>query len=68
MHEDNDWGISLVSEDVGDEGAGGSQAVAEGISTAYSYGQQAEEVSRGAEQEESQEESLEELMAKMQKL
>merc|ERR1712126_135867 len=37
VHEDNEWGISLVDEDVGDVGAGGSQEIATGISTAYSY-------------------------------
>merc|ERR1711936_197698 len=40
VHEDNDWGISLVDEDVGDVGAGGSQQLATGISTAYSFNQQ----------------------------
>ena len=57
VHEDNDWGISLVDEDEGDVGAGGSQPVATGISTAYSYKEPGAAV-----------ESLEERMAKMGKL
>jgi len=67
VHEDNDWGISLVDEDVGDVGAGGSQQVATGISTAYSYKEPApvEEVEEATEDTG---ESLEELMAKMGKL
>merc|ERR1712066_935390 len=61
VHEDNDWGISLVDEDVGDVGAGGSQQLATGISTAYSYKEPApmEEVD---EVTEDTGESLEELM------
>merc|ERR1719277_2173069 len=64
VHEDNDWGISLVSEDVGDADAGGSQEVTMGISTAYSFKEKAaepveEEINWGDE-----EESLEDLMAK----
>jgi len=66
VHEDNDWGISLVDEDVGDVGAGGSQEVAQGISTAYSY--KAPEVEDATEASEDTGESLEELMAKMGKL
>ena len=67
VHEDNDWGISLVDEDEGDVGAGGSQQVATGISTAYSYKEPApvEEVEEATEDTG---ESLEELMAKMGKL
>jgi len=68
VHEDNDWGISLVSEDVGDADAGGSQEVTSGISTAYSFKEKAaepveEEINWGDE-----EESLEDLMAKNAKL
>merc|ERR1711942_418272 len=37
VHEDNDWGISLVSDDVG------SQEVTSGISTAYSFKEKAAE-------------------------
>merc|ERR1719312_1746371 len=64
VHEDNDWGISLVDEDVGDVGAGGSQEVAQGISTAYSY--KAPDVDEDVpDDSEDTGESLEELMAKM---
>merc|ERR1719228_1258602 len=67
VHEDNDWGISLVDEDVGDVGAGGSQEVAQGISTAYSY--KAPDVDEDVpDDSEDTGESLEELMAKMGKL
>merc|ERR1712098_590222 len=61
VHEDNDWGISLVSEDDGD--AGGSQEVTTGISTAYTF---KEKVAATVEEEvkEEEEESLEQLMAK----
>jgi len=63
VHEDNDWGISLVSEDVGDADAGGSQEVTMGISTAYTF---KEKVAETVEEEtkEEEEESLEQLMAK----
>merc|ERR1712106_944682 len=67
VHEDNDWGISLVSEDVGDADAGGSQEVVVGVSTAYSYKEKVKEVVEEVVEEENQgegEESLEELMAK----
>merc|ERR1712098_5987 len=69
VHEDNEWGISLVDEDVGDVGAGGSQEVAQGISTAYSYKapDDAEDVPDDPASEDTGE-SLEELMAKMGKL
>ena len=66
VHEDNDWGISLVDEDVGDVGAGGSQQLATGISTAYSFNQQPAPVEEVTEEDTG--ESLEELMAKMGKL
>merc|ERR1719228_509157 len=67
VHEDNDWGISLVDEDVGDVGAGGSQEVAQGISMAYSY--KAPDVDEDVpDDSEDTGESLEELMAKMGKL
>ena len=69
VHEDNEWGISLVDEDVGDVGAGGSQEVATGISTAYSYKAPAEDVPDEAPEDTGDSgESLEELMAKMGKL
>merc|ERR1719445_2849113 len=69
VHEDNEWGISLVDEDVGDVGAGGSQEVAQGISTAYSYKapDDAEDVPEDPASDDTGE-SLEELMAKMGKL
>jgi len=63
VHEDNDWGISLVSEDVEDAGAGGSQEVTVGISTAYTYKEKVTEVVED-EIDFGEEESLEELMAK----
>ena len=67
VHEDNDWGISLVDEDVGDVGAGGSQEVAQGISTAYSY--KAPDADEDVpDDSEDTGESLEELMEKMGKL
>merc|ERR1712025_1547333 len=66
VHEDNEWGISLVDEDVGDVGAGGSQEVATGISTAYSY--KAPVMEDVPDTNEDEGESLEELMAKMGKL
>merc|ERR1712107_842741 len=63
VHEDNEWGISLVDEDVGDVGAGGSQEVATGISTAYSYKAPVmEDVPDTNENEGESGESLEELM------
>merc|ERR1719342_111897 len=69
VHEDNEWGICLVAEDEGDVGAGGSQEVAEGISTAYSYRtetvQEEEDV---PDQTEEAGESLEEMMAKLAKM
>jgi len=67
VHEENDWGISLVGEDVGDADAGGSQEVGEGVSTAYSFKQAPveEETITSAQEEEGEEESLEQLMAKM---
>ena len=66
VHEENEWGISLVAEDEGDVGAGGSEEVATGISTAYSYRAPAvqEEVPDQPDQEEEEGESLEELMAR----
>lgn len=36
VHEENDWGISLVDEDAGDVGASTKLNVAEGVSLAYS--------------------------------
>lgn len=69
VHEDNDWGISLVSEDAG--GEGGSVQVVEGVSTAYTVTKEVD----NTEEEETidwgdgeEEESLEELMAKNAKL
>ena len=51
---------------MGDVGAGGSQEVAQGISTAYSY--KAPDVEDVPDTSEDNGESLEELMAKMGKL
>lgn len=64
VHEDNDWGISLVSEDVGDADAGGSQEVTMGISTAYTFKEKVAETVEEETKEEEEEESLEQLMAK----
>merc|ERR1719312_1238462 len=64
VHEDNDWGIVVESEDIGE---GGSQQVAQGISTAYTVKREecVDEVSPSADDaEEDEEESLEALMAR----
>jgi len=62
VHEDNDWGIVVESEDIGE---GGSQQVAQGISTAYTVKREESVVSPSADDaEEDEEESLEALMAK----
>jgi len=66
VHEDNEWGISCVEEDAGEEQ--GSTAVVSGVSLAYAP--QAREVAEEVVEVEQEEEgeSLEELMAKMGKL
>lgn len=62
VHEDNDWGISLVSEDMGDLPALGQQLV-QGVSLAYAP--QTKTTDQDVVQaEEAEEESLEELMAR----
>ena len=66
VHEDNDWGICLVSEDAGEEQASQSVGTA-GVSLAYAPKDRQEEEEVEAEGEE-KEESLEELMAKMGRL
>ena len=63
VHEDNEWGISCVEEDAGEEQ--GSTAVVSGVSLAYAP--KAREVEEEVAVEE-EGESLEELMAKMGKL
>jgi len=63
VHEDNEWGISCVEEDAGEEQ--GSTAVVSGVSLAYAS--KAREVEEEVAVEE-EGESLEELMAKMGKL
>ena len=69
VHEENEWGISLVAEDEGDVGAGGSEEVAAGISTAYSYRPAAtQEEEPDLPDQEDEGESLEELMARAAKL
>jgi len=66
LHEDNDWGISLVDEDAGD--VQGSQDVTTGVSLAYAAPKTAgvEEVTEADNANE--EESLEELMARASRL
>ena len=66
VHEDNDWGICLVSEDAGEEQASQGVGTA-GVSLAYAPKDRQEEEEVEAEGEE-KEESLEELMAKMGRL
>ena len=62
VHEDNDWGICLESEDAGEEQSSQSVGTA-GVSLAYApkARQEEEEV---VEAEGEEEESLEELMAR----
>jgi len=66
VHEDNEWGISCVEEDAGEEQ--GSTAVVSGVSLAYAP--QARELAEEVVEveQEGEGESLEELMAKMGKL
>lgn len=66
VHEDNDWGISLVSED--DGGCQGSQDIVTGVSLAYAPQTAApvEEVTE--DKNDNEEESLEELMARASRL
>jgi len=64
VHEDNEWGISCVEEDAGEEQ--GSTALVSGVSLAYAP--KAREVGEEGAVEENEGESLEELMAKMGKL
>ena len=65
VHEDNDWGICLESEDAGEEQASQSVGTA-GVSLAYAP--KAREEEQEVVEAEGEEESLEELMAKMGKL
>lgn len=65
VHEDNDWGICLESEDAGEEQASQSTGTA-GVSLAYAP--KAREVEQEVVEAEGEGESLEELMAKMGKL
>jgi len=62
VHEENDWGICVVSEDIGD--AGGSQDVVQGVSLAYSPQSPSVQVEQHTDQDGEEEESLEELMAR----
>merc|ERR1719414_2119043 len=66
LHEDNDWGISLVDEDAGD--VQGSQDVTTGVSLAYAAPKTVgvEEVT--VDDNANEEESLEELMARASRL
>ena len=67
VHEDNDWGISLVDEDAGESSsAPAQQQLAEGITTAYELPSS----SIAADEEDftadvGEEQSLEELMKQM---
>ena len=65
VHEDNDWGICLESEDAGEEQASQSVGTA-GVSLAYAP--KAREEEQEVVEAEGEEESLEELMARMGKL
>jgi len=62
VHEDNEWGICLESEDAGEEQASQSVGTA-GVSLAYAPKAAHEEEDEVVEAEE-EEESLEELMAR----
>lgn len=62
VHEDNDWGICLESEDAGEEQSSQSVGTA-GVSLAYAPKARQEEAVVEEEGEE-EEESLEELMAR----
>ena len=62
VHEDNDWGISLVSEDAGEAESAGPALVA-GISVAYTVPAHAATAEENTV--ESTDTSLEELMKQM---
>ncbi|QQP40289.1 Ubiquitin-like modifier-activating enzyme 5, partial [Caligus rogercresseyi] len=64
VHEDNEWGISLVDEDCGDAGAQNKTEVAKGIQLAYEKPKATEDSSKPSTTE-GQEKSLEELMAEL---
>ncbi|XP_068944479.1 ubiquitin-like modifier-activating enzyme 5 [Petaurus breviceps papuanus] len=68
LHEDNDWGIELVSEISEEElqdASGPVPDLPEGITVAYTVPKKAEDPLPGGESVEDSGESLEELMAKM---
>ena len=66
VHEDNDWGISLVSEDAGEVDATASTSLVKGISLAYNLPRPVSPLQDGDGQpEEADETSLEELMKQM---
>ena len=70
MHEDNDWGISLVSEDAGEVDATaatsvGSTSLAEGISVAYNLPRPVSPIADDVEPAAADDTSLEELMKQM---
>jgi len=66
VHEENDWGISLVSEDAGEVDATASTSLVKGISLAYNLPRPVSPLQDGDGQpEEADETSLEELMKQM---
>jgi len=68
VHEDNEWGISLVEDDAGDQ-SGGAPELATGISVAYTLPAASAVVADTVEEEGGQEEtSLDELMKQMKNL
>ena len=65
VHEDNEWGISLVEDDAGDQ-SGGAPELATGISVAYTLPAASKDAADTVKEEGAQEEiSLEELMKQM---
>merc|ERR1719495_518070 len=70
LHEDNDWGISLVDEDAGDvqgsqDVTTGSTSLAEGISVAYNLPRPVSPIADDVEPAAADDTSLEELMKQM---
>ena len=67
VHEDNEWGISLVSEDAGDvDGASNATELAAGVKLAYEKPKRPQEVEEETQAEDK--ESLEDLMKQLKKL
>ena len=69
VHEDNDWGISLVEEDQGDQSSQASNLnLVKGVEVAYSKPKQSQPEVDTAQEEEEGSQSLEELMKQMKQL